>query len=87
MPDADDAAAIREFVAARFGRAMRHELTLDEPLFSSGLIDSFGVLELIVFLEDTFRITIDPGVHELTEFDTISRIAGLVSRARAGRGR
>lgn len=85
MAQGDDVPIIREFVAARFGRSVRGELTSDEPLFSSGLIDSFGVLELIAFLEDTFLITIDPAVHDLAEFDSIGRIAALVARARAAR--
>ena len=55
----------------------RH-VTADTPLFSTGIIDSFGVLELIAFLEETFGVDIDPGRHELTEFDTIDKIVALV---------
>ena len=54
----------------------------DDPLFSTGVIDSFGVLELIAFLEDTFGITIDTGRHELSEFDSVDKIVELVRRAR-----
>ena len=48
------------------------------PLFSRGIIDSFGVLELIAFLEDTFGVEIDPARHELVDFDTAEKIAALV---------
>jgi acyl carrier protein len=78
--------AIREFISSRFANAVRGELKPSAPLFSSGIIDSFGVLELIAFLEDTFRITIDPGRHELIEFDTIDSIANLVARSKAAGG-
>lgn len=76
---------IAAFIMARFKPP--GELPYDAPLFSSGLVDSFGVLELIAFLEDTFDIQIDPAVHDLVEFDTVDRIAGLVARARADSGR
>jgi acyl carrier protein/D-alanine--poly(phosphoribitol) ligase subunit 2 len=78
-------AAIVEFIQSRFrgplaGRAIGH----DEPLFTSGVIDSFGVLELIAFLEDTFRISIDTTRHELREFDTVNKIDRLIAALREG---
>lgn len=81
----DRAEVIAEFIGTRFrtqfgGRAPG----VDEPLISSGVIDSFGVLELIAFLEDSFDVTIDPARQELTEFDTVNRIASVVERARGG---
>jgi len=75
---------IRAFVTARCaGRLGNEALTRETPLFSTGLMDSFGVLELIAFLEQEFDIEIDPLRHEIDEFDTIVRIEGLV---RASRG-
>ena len=49
------------------------------PLFSTGIIDSFGVLELIAFLDDTFGVDIDPAQRELLEFDTAEKIAALIA--------
>jgi acyl carrier protein len=71
------------FIRSRFrsslgGRALKN----DDPLFSAGVVDSFGVLELIAFLEDTFRITIDTSRHDLSEFDSVDRIVDLVRAAR-----
>lgn len=54
----------------------------DTPLFSSGIIDSFGVLELISFLEDTFEIEIDTTRYDLSAFDTVRKIAALVAKLR-----
>lgn len=70
------------FIRSRFraslpGGALRN----DQPLFSSGVVDSFGVLELIAFLEDTFAITIDTSRHDLVEFDSVDRIVALVRAA------
>jgi acyl carrier protein len=54
----------------------------DTPLFSSGIVDSFGVLEVISFLEDTFEIEIDMTQHDLSAFDTVRKIAALVAKLR-----
>jgi len=73
--------AILDFVRAQF-KASIGKLTLqrDTPLFSTGIIDSFGVLELIAFLEDRFGVEIDPARHELNEFDTAAKVATLVAQ-------
>lgn len=76
---------IEQFLNSRFRTALAGQsLGATDPLFSSGLIDSFGVLELVAFLEDTFHITIDTGRHDLAEFDTIEKIRSLVQRLREG---
>jgi acyl carrier protein len=73
------------FIRSRARSSLRgRELTHDTPLFSTGVIDSFGVLELIAFLEDTFRITIDTNRHDLSEFDTVDKIVALVNAAQRG---
>jgi acyl carrier protein len=77
---------VASFIRSRFRSSLRGgALQNDDPLFSSGVIDSFGVLELIAFLEDTFRITIDTSRHDLGEFDSVDRIVDLVRGARQGR--
>ena len=72
---------ILEFVRGQFKASMgSRPIGPDTALFSTGIVDSFGVLELIAFLEDTFGVDIDPARHELLEFDTASEIAALVQR-------
>lgn len=74
---------IAQFLSGRFRAAIRRgELGFDDPLISSGIVDSFGVLEVIAFLEDTFGVVIDPTRHELTEFETVNGIAALLDRVR-----
>ena len=73
---------VAAFLKTRFHTSMRGgELGMDDPLFSSGIVDSFGVLELIAFLEDTFHISIDTAHHELIEFDSVNKIVAQVQRA------
>lgn len=71
------------FLVARFRASLRRgDLGFDEPLISSGVVDSFGMLELIAFLEDTFGVTIDPSQHDLIEFETVNSIAIMVTKER-----
>lgn len=76
---------IANFIKTRFRTSLRGgSLRYEDPLFSTGVIDSFGVLELIAFLEDTFHITIDTSRHELTEFDSVDKAVSLVKQLREG---
>jgi acyl carrier protein len=72
--------AILRFVRDHF-KASIGVRTIDPttPLFTTGIVDSFGVLELIAFLEDSFGVAIDPTQHELGDFDTVEKIAALVA--------
>ena len=71
---------IRTFIETKF-RPQRGGRAFDDdtPLFSSGIVDSFGVLELIAFLEQDFSIDIDVNKFELRDFDTVRKVAGLVA--------
>ncbi len=76
-------ARILAFLESRFRAALAgRPVDRDTPLFSTRIVDSFGVLELIAFLEETFGVDIDPGRHDLLEFDTVARIAALVAALR-----
>jgi acyl carrier protein len=83
--DVDITPSVRDFVTRRFRAALGGRAVADDtPLFSTGIIDSFGVLELIAHLESRFDIEIDPARHDLSEFDTVAKIATLVRQLRGG---
>jgi len=70
---------IRGFLAENFildnGGA---DLNADESLTQSGVLDSMGVLELIMFIEQQFGVTI-PDEDTLPEnLDSVSRIVRYV---------
>ena len=84
------AAAIHEpilaFLEARFPASLAGRDVAETPLFSTGIIDSFGVLEVIAFLEETFGIDIDLARHDLAELDTVGKIVTLVAALRSQGG-
>jgi acyl carrier protein len=84
----DEAAAerdVRRYLLRELIRDEDMDLERDEPIFSSGLLDSFSVTQLICFLEDQFAIKIAVSEVTLPDFDTVGKILALVARLRAQR--
>jgi acyl carrier protein len=52
----------------------------DASLMDEGLMDSTGVLELILFVEETFAISVADDEILPENFDSIARIAAYVDR-------
>jgi acyl carrier protein len=50
----------------------------DTLLFSSGLIDSFSMVNLIMFIEDAAGVQVHPAEVTLDNFDSIERILAFV---------
>lgn len=52
----------------------------DDSFLHEGIIDSLGVLELVVFVEEQFHIIVED--HEITpdNFDSVRRLANYVRR-------
>ncbi|HRX49535.1 MAG TPA: acyl carrier protein [Spirochaetota bacterium] len=68
---------IREnFIAARSLK----EIRADQSLLDSGIIDSTGILELIMFLEEKFDITIEDDELTPENLDTVKNLVSLLSR-------
>jgi len=61
----------------------RTDVEADEPLTSSGLIDSLGMLRLITYLEEQFQLEVGDGDVGDENFGTLSRLAAFVDRRRA----
>ena len=63
----------------------RTSVSDDEPLITSGLIDSLGLVALINALETDFHISIKPeSLADTSRLDTLRCLAELVDRLRAG---
>ena len=77
----DEAAAereVRHYLLRELIRDDEIDLERDEAIFSSGLLDSFSVTQLICFLEDRFDIKIAISEVTLPDFDTIGKILELL---------
>lgn len=54
----------------------------EDSFLEHGVVDSTGVLELVLFAEETFGITVDDQEILPENFDSISSLARYVSRKR-----
>jgi len=70
---------VRQFIEDNFlFRADRTDLSDSESLLEAGLIDSTGILELVMFLETTFQIQMADADVVPENLDSIKAIVGYV---------
>jgi len=58
------------------------ELTCDTPLISGGIVDSFSMVSLKLFLEKKFAISIPDAKATPQAFDSVNKICALVREFR-----
>ena len=71
---------IRDFVTSNFYVADPKSLENSTSLLEAGVIDSTGVLEVIMFIETTFGVTVEDSEMLPENLDSIERIAAFVAR-------
>ncbi|MDT0267347.1 acyl carrier protein [Streptomyces sp. DSM 44915] len=79
-PGADDVAGtIAGFITDRFPQA---ELSDDQDIFALGYINSLFAMELVMFVERTFSLTIPNQELAIDNFRTVAAMTALVGRLR-----
>ncbi len=72
---------IRSYLVHQFFRDEAVEaLALDQPLVSSGLLDSVATLKVVLFLEQEFEIAVDSSDIIDGALETLSSMEALVRR-------
>jgi acyl carrier protein len=56
------------------------KITYDTALISSGYVDSFSMVSLLVFLENKFKIKIPSSKATPEAFNTVNKIVDLVNQ-------
>lgn len=73
--------ALAKYIAEKILRQPKRVLGPDDKLISSGLINSFHLVDLALFVEETFRVRLDDTELNAQTFDTLAALAALI-RAR-----
>jgi acyl carrier protein len=73
---------IATYISTELLKDPTRKIAFDEPLISSGLVDSFSLVDLALFIEDTFGARIDDTELTADIFDTIEELAVLISTRR-----
>lgn len=66
------------YVSTEILRQPNHTVKPDEPLLSSGLVDSFHLVDLSLFVENNFGIRIDDAELNASTFDTLNQLISLI---------
>ncbi|MBI5235119.1 MAG: acyl carrier protein [Deltaproteobacteria bacterium] len=79
----DDNEKLRRFILSEVcPEAGLNDLSDDEPLISSGLVDSLGILKILSFLDDEFNINIASDEIKHDNFSTVGTICTLIEKNR-----
>ena len=69
---------LSQYIASEMLRQPGRVLQPSEALLSSGLIDSFHLVDLALFVEDNFGVHIDDSELNASTFDTLEQLVALI---------
>jgi acyl carrier protein len=79
-------ADVRQFIVSSWLSGDERGFDEQTDLQQTGILDSFSSLSLIAFLEDTFKIQLDPADINSETFRTVNAITRLVLAKLAKQG-
>ncbi|RMG83547.1 MAG: acyl carrier protein [Chloroflexi bacterium] len=71
---------MREFIKRELIRDESYDLTDDEGIITGGLMDSFALAELAVFVEEAFGVYIPDPDLTVAKMDTLNQMVARVMR-------
>ena len=71
-------AQLNEYIAAEILKQPDKSLAPDDLLISGGYIDSFSLVDLALFVEQTWNVRIEDTELNADTFDTLNELADLI---------
>ena len=71
--------AITKYISAEILNKVENNLKPDDALISSGIVDSFNLVDLALFVEDTYSVVIDDTELNTDTFDTARQLAEIIN--------
>ncbi|HEY3289867.1 MAG TPA: phosphopantetheine-binding protein [Anaerolineae bacterium] len=71
--------ALAQYIARDILQQPKRVIAPDTALISSGLIDSFHLVDLGLFVEDKFGVRIDDSELNKDTFDTIDQLTAIIA--------
>jgi acyl carrier protein len=65
-------------IAAVILKQPKRQIKPDDKLISSGLVDSFSLVDLSIYIEDTFGVHLEDTELNAETFDTLDQLANLI---------
>jgi acyl carrier protein len=69
---------LEQYVVTKILKQPNRRILPDEALISSGLIDSFSLMDLALFVEDTYGVRIEDTELNADKFDSLNQLATLI---------
>ena len=69
---------LSHYIAVEILRRPDKAISPADPLISSGLVDSFHLVDLALFIEDTFGVHIDDTELTVETFNTLAQIEAII---------
>lgn len=82
----DHSESIKDFVVQNFLFGQNNGLKKDTSFLESGILDSTGILELVNYLEETYKISINDDELVPENLDSINNINQFLNRKLACAG-
>lgn len=70
--------SLSSFIATQILKQPTRVIKPDEPIISSGLIDSFNLVDLSLYIEKTFGVVVDDTELNRETFDNLAQLTQLV---------
>ncbi len=74
----DMVAQLAAFIAKNILKTPNRVIAPTEALLSSGLVDSFSLVDLALFIEDKFGVLIEDTELNAANFDSLEQLAALI---------
>jgi len=66
------------YVAANVLKQPNRVIAPDQPLITSGMVDSFSLVDLALYVEDTYNVHLDDSELNAETFNTLEQLAALI---------
>jgi len=76
--NSDIKSALNQYIATEILKQPTRLIAPEDKLISNGLIDSFHLVDLALFIEDTFGVRIDDTELNADTFDTLAQLTALI---------
>jgi acyl carrier protein len=72
--------ALSNYIASQILKDPSRSIRGEEALLTSGLVDSFSLVDLALFVEDTFGVQIQDSELNSKTFDTLNQLEALIEQ-------
>jgi acyl carrier protein len=74
---------LEQYIAKEILKKTSRKINPDEALISSGLVDSFHLVDLSIFIEDEFGVLIGDSELNADTIDTLNQLAEMIQSRRS----